>query len=778
MIYSGTKKSIPQSGSALIYIVVVMVIAGILGVAMSSLFSVSTIETASSDCQTKARYMATAGLRYAFSQVNATHGDALSGNYTLSDGQNFSLSITNGSTNASTTIWNISSVGSACQGSAMSSIAVSGRVFIDISSDGEEISFEDDIDNFFVVGGYVDNDPSGTDPATSPIVIHRAEKEVVLGNNQKESGGCLWYGGNLEACENGTCEFGGGVRAYFDIQFTPQSKGDGFVFAVKSNATNEFDSCGGDNSMGELLSYAGASPLEGYDGIQPPKMGVEFDVYSNRGSGSEIGAGSRKDPTNRDHVAAVYWGDLDDVTFNGNSNGRNWGNVSVRSNTYDDNRHGEGSGLDEPENPDNLTQGVYYPSSGTSAWLKDGSVWHVRIEMQRETVPRYNPATNGFSYRYVTKTWLQDSEVSQEFQNLSKDYKERDPELSNAIDLHFRYHDVLDYVIAGFTEATGAATQLATLSKFKMRFQSDRAWETGRWSKRKKISFNPGTPLDNYQLYIHHIPYDSDMKPDFSDLRFTDQSGTKLRYWIERIEPEQWANVWVKVASSGTKDIMMYYANENAQTTSNGKETFEFFADMSAGTPWRQYGNGQVEIDENTFEWSVAKKTGWLLFSNDPNGGYLELGTEISDYRLLVRDRRIDFLGGNWNRYGLEDTQFDGYSLKKNVNSNGNNFGFERRDNGDPENDWVDSVRLENYDWYINELRKSGKKFEAILYDDQHDNELMQVTENNEKTYPGPFSRFVVHGGHEYVIDWVAIAKNSNKPFANNITFGNEENIE
>ena len=60
-------------------------------------------------------------------------------------------------------------------------------------------------------------------------------------------------------------------------------------------------------------------------------------------------------------------------------------------------------------------------------------------------------------------------------------------------------------------------------------------WYHDDWSKREPVTIdNTGNPsaLTDYQVLIN-VAYDSEMQPDFDDLRFTDSDGTtELNYWI------------------------------------------------------------------------------------------------------------------------------------------------------------------------------------------------------------------------------------------------------
>lgn len=119
-----------------------------------------------------------------------------------------------------------------------------------------------------------------------------------------------------------------------------------------------------------------------------------------------------------------------------------------------------------------------------------------------------------------------------------------------------------------------------------------RAWYDALWTKRKQITVINSNPdsLAGYQVKID-VNYDSDMKPDFSDLRFINEDGaTSLPYWIESYVPSTSATIWVRVpyvAGTGSSTVFMYYGNPAATSLSNGRATFELFDDFESG-----YGTG------------------------------------------------------------------------------------------------------------------------------------------------------------------------------------------
>ena len=170
-------------------------------------------------------------------------------------------------------------------------------------------------------------------------------------------------GGQTNFCQNGRCLFGDGVRAFFVMTFT--GPGDGFTFSLLSaeqNPSGVFNntaaSVGGDFQLGELLGYAGDSrlnnnsPTPDYldgagNGLQPPKMAVEFDGYYNNqpvgycADNTTINTDTRFDPefsgSGRDNVQYVFWGKRTSLA------------APCRGNSplYDDNRHNSQSSTEK-----------------------------------------------------------------------------------------------------------------------------------------------------------------------------------------------------------------------------------------------------------------------------------------------------------------------------------------------------------------------------------------------------------------------------------------------
>ena len=98
---------------------------------------------------------------------------------------------------------------------------------------------------------------------------------------------------------------------------------------------------------------------------------------------------------------------------------------------------------------------------------------------------------------------------------------------------------------------------------------------------------NTGNSADftNYQIELE-VDYESGMSTDFSNLRFTNSSGTDIYYWIESYTSSDEALVLVEVNSipgNASVDIYMWYNSCTGGNSSDGDNTFLFFDDFGSG---------------------------------------------------------------------------------------------------------------------------------------------------------------------------------------------------
>lgn len=285
-------------------------------------------------------------------------------------------------------------------------------------------------------------------------------------------------------------------------------------------------------------------------------------------------------------------------------------------------------------------------------------------------------------------------------------------------------------------------------------------WLTG-WSDRQAfyLTENSGFNLSNYQIRLD-VTHLQGMSNDFSDIRFTTNNGfTMIDYWIEVTQNATSAVVWVEVPFLGAHSvdsILMYYGNPSAVSASDGQATFIFFDDFTTFSGWNTYGNGRVEHDTTTFPGSsVLAKLG----ACDPSGGWKSIGTSLSSFRMISREIRVG--GGTgcpWNRYGLENSSYNGYSLRRRADQGGTaQVGYERRNGGSASHARNVNVHQPRGVWYRTEMMKDcgTGEIETQIFDDNK--YLIGGTAGTDNAYCS-FDRIVVRGGRDYFFDYIAIA--------------------
>jgi outer membrane protein assembly factor BamB len=189
------------------------------------------------------------------------------------------------------------------------------------------------------------------------------DQELDIGGGTTDEFGSAFFnanmsiGGDQDYCAQGACLFNLGIRAFFLLNFRQQ--GDGITFTLLSKGfgalgppNNSASSVGGDFALGETMGYAGDSRLDAAGttflapdaedrGLDPPKIAVEFDTWTNNRvddpppdycvDASTVNANTRNDPLsgNKDAVQYVFWGRTSFL------------NIPCRDNNplYDDNRH-------------------------------------------------------------------------------------------------------------------------------------------------------------------------------------------------------------------------------------------------------------------------------------------------------------------------------------------------------------------------------------------------------------------------------------------------------
>ena len=126
------------------------------------------------------------------------------------------------------------------------------------------------------------------------------------------------------------------------------------------------------------------------------------------------------------------------------------------------------------------------------------------------------------------------------------------------------------------------------------------------WRYRRPIEISyAGENLNDFQLMIpfNNTYFDhSKAKSAGEDIRFYDEGGYELPYWIEHWNLAGYSKVWINKPSirNGSSIIWMYYGNPDAERKSNGELVFDFFDDFNGYTL-------------NLSKWNVPDNTGWSI---------------------------------------------------------------------------------------------------------------------------------------------------------------------
>lgn len=444
-------RDFPQSGSSLLYVVAALVILSSLATAVSNLTSSAALTNLAGVNEQRAYYLALSGLNF--------WSNGKTGTYII-DGDTFTLTQSGPDAGG---YYTITSLGSVLAGTTKTAnVLLTSRRLA-----ATPITFDDDIGHFStpVVGQNTNNGKAivvfSTNSPDAPAsfsladwttlwsqnVYRYASGWVRLGGSVADTTGAIWYEGDKGACASGKCAFAKGLRTYFGFAFagydtSSQSKsyGDGFTFAVMTADNDPRYAAGGpaSGSRGEYLGYAGPGPSG--RGIASPKMAVEIDVYPNCNDGDPTENNSRRDATNANHVAAVYWGGTE--------------------NSYDDNVHGAGAA---PVNPAGGGTGYYERAAqaGGPNWLEDGQEHALRVEISRET-----DSGQGL---YTIRAWVDPACAGKD--DVTKDYLAESPQVSHTVQLGAVEHAKLDAVYFGWTEATGNHGQSVAIHDFALDFR-------------------------------------------------------------------------------------------------------------------------------------------------------------------------------------------------------------------------------------------------------------------------------------------------------------------
>jgi len=475
-----------KKGSVLFYLIVTMAALAVLGTGTFYMTTTSSFSGLGVTARNNARLLAESGMRHALYLFrNGKAQDTSSSEYKLGNaaGAKFILEIDGIGDGGYITIKStgVSNPGTPYQASHKIETKISSTQYLQLTSAPPMIGGKVDEASGGGISSFTKSTGTsgvGKSGATG-VSIDTSGQVINFGLGSTNTYGCVWYQGSAKSndsdCIDGKCKFNKGIRAYFDFTYTTPWGADGFTFAIISSINNITD-CGG-GSCGEYMGYAG--PGTTGNGLQPPKIAVEFDPYISPTSKDlcdtlsyQPQCSSRKDETFASpykHASFIYWG----------TNSAEC--PALPSKTYDDNRHGDGNGTNDPTNPKGTdTEGNGYhtydfDSLGTLIVSPNVMRMSFRLEIDR--------VVDSTSEQYKLRAWLKPYDVYTDENKVTLDDTSKKFNQKNDIPPYFQQtitrsststgYGQLDRMLFGWTQGTGGSTQTVAIKNFKIDFKNE-----------------------------------------------------------------------------------------------------------------------------------------------------------------------------------------------------------------------------------------------------------------------------------------------------------------
>lgn len=181
---------------------------------------------------------------------------------------------------------------------------------------------------------------------------------------------------------------------------------------------------------------------------------------------------------------------------------------------------------------------------------------------------------------------------------------------------------IIIFVVIGLFIGAGV---LPSISGYDMEYsQNNNDLLMKGWAYKTNINLDSPTTVDEYQVKIilnTEIFDYSKANRDGSDIRFYDEAGNKLSYWIEEWNPSGNSVLWINVLEAGTTIIYLYSGNTEAKSESNGDATFIFFDDFNDlnYSKWFKYPkpkDAEATISDGVLRFQDLSGYSSHLFSN------------------------------------------------------------------------------------------------------------------------------------------------------------------
>ena len=245
------------------------------------------------------------------------------------------------------------------------------------------------------------------------------------------------------------------------------------------------------------------------------------------------------------------------------------------------------------------------------------------------------------------------------------------------------------------------------------------AWWNSSWTKKQSITLTGGASgaQNSYQVKLT-VPWDSDMKADFSDLRFTNGAeDTLLDAWMESHTASTSADIWVEFPTTPANTVeqtyYMYYGKADAVSDWDILSTFidaDDFEDgdtTNAGDLFVTSSNKASTTQARSGTYSISNVSTSELLSQSLSS--LALGAHFIDYYIYILSttNRIETL---WivDSGGDSPNTDSGMYLKL---DGGTMYAYS--------GSWVDTTITYTTGWHKLSVRQMSTTFD-LVFDAQH----------------------------------------------------------
>ena len=193
----------------------------------------------------------------------------------------------------------------------------------------------------------------------------------------------------------------------------------------------------------------------------------------------------------------------------------------------------------------------------------------------------------------------------------------------------------------------------------------------GTWTRSKPVSFTAFGPYENYEMVV---PYVANMRPDFGDLRFYDETAKmQLPCWIKTKTDGVSATVWFSTRVNDS--INLYYGNPSATVDGSANDitdTYLFPGSTIDGNKWVEIDpsggisqNNALLLNDVTDAWTMAliSKTTYprsegrelsfdlTIAPDTPGNNHFMAGWELNQTASAANNQLVH--GLYWNNYAF-----------------------------------------------------------------------------------------------------------------------------